>query len=60
MEIIRAYSNEDYLLNEEPIIKNGIRVYYFRHYCSDGTSSKYKIRFNQIGGFVDCEEVVDN
>jgi hypothetical protein len=45
------------LHNEEAIIENSLRVYYFRHCWSDGTSSEYKIRFNQIGGFVDYEEV---
>ena len=45
------------LHNAEPIIENSLIVYYFRHYWSDGTSSEYKIRFNQVGGFVDYEEV---
>ena len=45
------------LCNAEPIIENSLRVYYFRHYWSDGTSSENKIRFNQIGGFVDYEEI---
>lgn len=45
------------LENKEPEIENSLRIYYFRNYWADGTSSVYKIRFNQIGGFVDCKEV---
>ena len=47
----------DVLHNAEAIIENSLRVYYFRHYWSDGTSSEYRIRFNQIGGFIDYEEI---
>ena len=56
---LRIYKEElvDILHNEEAIVENSLRVYYFRHYWSDGTSSEYKIRFNQIGGFVDYEEL---
>lgn len=61
-------SNEDFFLslmckqfvdlhNAEPIVENSLRVYYFTYDYADGTCSKYKIRFNQIGGFVDYEEV---
>ena len=45
------------LSNAEPIIENSLRVYYFTYDYADGTCSRYKIRFNQIGGFVDYEEV---
>lgn len=45
------------LHNAEALIENSLRVYYFRYYWADGTSSEYKIRFNQIGGFIDYEEV---
>ena len=45
------------LHNAEPIIENSLRVYYFTYDYADGSCSKYKIRFNQIGGFVDYEEV---
>ena len=45
------------LSNAEPIIENSLRVYYFTYDYADGTCTKYKIRFNQIGGFVDYEEV---
>lgn len=45
------------LCNAEPIIENSLRVYYFIYDYADGTYNKYKIRFNQIGGFVDYEEV---
>jgi hypothetical protein len=48
----------EWLENEEPtILENSIRVYYFTNYSPDGTSSIYKIRFNSIGGYIDCEEV---
>ena len=45
------------LSNAEPIIENSLRVYYFTYDYADGTCSRYKIRFNQIGGFVDYEEI---
>ena len=45
------------LSNAEPIIENSLRVYYFTYYYADGTCTKYKIRFNQVGGFVDYEEI---
>ena len=45
------------LSNAEPIIENSLRVYYFTYDYADGTCTKYKIRFNQIGGFVDYEEI---
>ena len=45
------------LHNAEPIIENSLRVYYFTYDYADGSCSKYKIRFNQIGGFIDYEEV---
>lgn len=45
------------LHNDEPIIENSLRVYYFTYDYADGTCNKYKIRFNQIGGFIDYEEV---
>lgn len=45
------------LYNADPIIENSLRVYYFTYDYADGTCSRYKIRFNQIGGFVDYEEV---
>lgn len=61
-------SNEDFFLtvvckeficivNEEPEIENSLRIYYFTYNHADGTCSRYKIRFNQIGGFVDYKEV---
>ena len=45
------------LSNAEPIIENSLRVYYFTYSYADGTCSRYKIRFNQVGGFVDYEEI---
>ena len=45
------------LETEEPIVENGIKTYLFRHFWPDGTSSVYMIRFNSIGGYIDCEEV---
>ena len=45
------------LSNAEPIIENSLRVYYFTFDYADGTCSRYKIRFNQIGGFGDYEEI---
>ena len=45
------------LSNAEPIIENSLRVYYFTYDYADGSCSKYKIRFNQVGGFVDYEEI---
>lgn len=45
------------LSNAEPIIENSLRVYYFTYDYADGTCTKYKIRFNQVGGFVDYEEI---
>lgn len=62
-------SNEDFFLslmckefvdlkNEIPEIENSLRVYYFTADWADGSSSTtYKIRFNQIGGFIDYNEV---
>lgn len=45
------------LENADAIIENSLRVYYFRYYYPDGTSDVYKIRFNQIGGFIDYEVI---
>lgn len=45
------------LHNAEPLIENSLRVYYFRYKCADGTYIDYRIRFNQIGGFIDYEEI---
>ena len=45
------------LHNAEPIIENSLRVYYFTYDYAEGTCSRYRIRFNQIGGFVDYEDV---
>ena len=45
------------LHNAKPLIENSLRVYYFRYKCIDGTHKDYRIRFNQIGGFIDYEEV---
>lgn len=45
------------LENEKVVIESSMRVYYFRYTHPDGTSSIYKIRFNQIGGYIDYSEV---
>ena len=45
------------LQNAEAVIENSLRVYYFEYKYPDGTSTIYKIRFNQIGGFIDYSEV---
>lgn len=45
------------LHNAEPLIEKSLRIYYFRYRCIDGTHKDYRIRFNQIGGFIDYEEV---
>ena len=45
------------LHNAEPLIENSLRVYYFRYKSTDDTHTDYRIRFNQIGGFIDYEEV---
>lgn len=45
------------LLHKDVIIENGMRIYVFRNYWADGTSSVYRIRFNQVGGYIDYEEI---
>lgn len=42
------------LLEKKPKIENNIKVYLFTYY---GHSSINKIRFNQVGGYIDCEVI---
>ena len=49
--------NRGYLLlySEEPTVENSIKSYLFRYHGTD----KYKrIRFNQVGGFIDIQEII--